>query len=340
MDGLGISLVTLAASSAAFVLGTQIGPIILHPRGLHFIARWVRLNRYGRFDARHRERMQSRTHREGGHLENGNVTTPIGSRVGSATTTGNTRHDQEVTNGALGNIDNAADRSVPLESQNGSPGHGETAGTSAHGNSQGYTNGNTQDKTKAEHNKQNTKPSDANSILHTISVEDLQPNYPAWLQLQLCLLFTLMWLATILIGIYIPKWRGIVSFSLIFSPLGVWLRFHLSRSNLRYESFPIGTFLANQLGTAILAMLIALQYTPVGRRDLVGCQIIQGIEDGFCGTLTTVSTFIVELKKLERKHAYRYAIASWIVGQLIMLIILGSVDFARGGLEQSKCAIR
>lgn len=340
MDGLGISLVTLAASSAAFVLGTQVGPVILHPRGLHFIARWVRLNRYGRFDARHRERIQSRTKSQSGRqLENGDVTTPVGneggSRMGNEGDPGDVggHHSHDASSGNARGI--PAHGTMPSQMQNGHTGNSDTAAGA---------NGNIDDKTKPakpEQNNQNTKPSDANSILHTISVEDLQPNYPAWLQLQLCLLFTLMWLATILISIYIPKWRGIVSFSLIFSPIGVWLRFHLSRFNLRYESFPIGTFLANQLGTAILAMLVALQYTPVGRRNLIGCQIIQGIEDGFCGTLTTVSTFIVELKKLERKHAYRYALSSWIVGQLFMLVILGSVDFARGGgLEQSKCAIR
>lgn len=255
MDGLGLSLVTLAASSGAFVLGTQIGPVILHPRGLHFIARWVRLNRYGRFSP---ERQLDSTSREKASYWD----------------------------------------SVP-------PSNGHA---------------------KADH-------------AHTIAAEDLKPNYPAWLQLQLCLVFTLMWLATILISVYIPKWRDIVSFALVMSPIGVWLRFHLARANLRYESFPLGTFLANTIGTALLAMLLALQYTP--GRSLLQCQMIQGLDDGFCGTLTTVSTFIVELKKLERKHAYRFAIVSWIAGQMMMLVVLGSVDFARkGGLMDSKCAVK
>ena len=256
MDGLGLTIVTLAASSGAFVLGTQVGPIILHPRGLHFIARWVRLNRYGRFSP---ERQLDTTPREKTTYSDGEP------------------------------------------SSNG--------------------------RCKTDHHA------------HTIAVEDLQPNYPAWLQLQLCLLFTLMWLATILISVYVPKWRGIVSFALVMSPIGVWLRFHLARANLRYDSFPLGTFLANTIGTALLGMFLALQYTP--GRSLLQCQMIQGLDDGFCGTLTTVSTFIVELKKLERKHGYRYAIVSWIAGQVLMLAILGSVDFARrGGLMDSKCAIR
>lgn len=270
MDGLGISVVTLAASSAAFVLGTQVGPFLLHPRIMHAIARGIRFNRYGRFSPEIRGEIAAR--------------------------------------------EKASHTSEQSSQANG------------HGNGK-LENG------KDTLQRTHTAPT------HTIAAEDLKPNYPAWVQLHLCLIFLLMWLASILVTVYVGKWRGIVSVALVMSPLGAWLRFHLSRSNLRYDAFPIGTFLANMLGTATLAMLLALQYTP--GRSLLQCQMMQGIEDGFDGTLTTVSTFIVELKKLERRHAYIYAIASWTVGQLLMLVILGSVQFAReGGLLDEKCAIR
>lgn len=268
MDGLGISLVTLAASSGAFVLGTQVGPIVLHPRGMHALARWVRFNRYGRFSPSSRKEIIAREKMS--HTENGS-------------------------------------------SMNGHP------------------NGHMQSGNSPVNIRSDTMHS------HTIAAEDPKPNYPAWVQLQLCLVFLLMWLATALITVYVSKWRGIASFALVFSPIGVWLRFHLSRSNLRYESFPVGTFIVNILGTAILAMLLALQYTP--DRNLLQCQVMQGIADGFCGTLTTVSTFMVELKKLERRHAWRYALLSWVGGQVFMLVILGSVDFARGGLMETKCGV-
>lgn len=266
MDGLGISIVTLGASSAAFVLGTQVGPYILHPTALHFIARWIRFNRYGRFSE---QRTGHSSEKQAMTLENG----PL-----------NDGHASEF-------------------------------------RPNGKTNG---DRRASQHS-------------HTIAAENLKANYPAWLQLQLVLLFLLMWLATILISIYVSKWRGIVMFALVLSPVGVWLRFELSQLNIKHPSFPLGTFLANQIGTAVLALLVALQFTP--DKTLLQCQIMQGLLDGFCGTLTTVSTFIVELKKLERRSAYVYALASWMVGQILMLVILGSVDFARGGLLEAKCAI-
>lgn len=335
MDGLGLSLVTLAASSAAFVLGTQVGPLILHHRVLHFIARWVRLNRYGRFSTGNQESQRTGSTRGGGgQLENGNVN-------GGAISMGNLNGG--IRNGHASNDHRSANGSPQLDNGSARSANSNITGSTANHTTHASTTqrqSNAQPSTKKQSDS-HTKPdtSDADSILHTISVEDLQPNYPAWLQFQFCTLFILMWLATILISIYVAKWRGIVSFALIFSPIGVWSRFFLSRFNSRYPSFPLGTFLANMLGTAILALLIVLQYKP--NRVLLQCQVMQGIGDGLCGTLTTVSTFIVEIKKLERKHAYSYAVGSWIIGQLLMLVIVGSVDFARrDGLLDSKCAIR
>lgn len=273
MDGLGISIITLAASSGAFVLGTQVGPVFLHPRMMHAIARWVRFNRHGRFNPQIRGEILARE---------------------------KASHPAEISVEATGHANGTNGR---MDNVKGTPERSDTA------------------------------------HMHTIAAEDLKPDYPAWVQVQLCLVFLLMWLASILITVYVGKWRGIVSFALVMSPLGAWLRFQLSRLNLRYDAFPIGTFMANMLGTAVLGMLLALQYTP--GKTLLQCQVIQGIEDGFCGTLTTVSTFIVELKKLERKHAYVYALVSWGVGQLLMLVILGSVQFARqDGLMIGRCAIR
>jgi len=140
-----------------------------------------------------------------------------------------------------------------------------------------------------------------------------------------------MWLAAILVAVYVPRWRGIVMFSIIFAPLGTWLRFYLSKLNTANPRFPWGTFLANIIGTAILAAILALQRT--GNRSLLQCQILQGWDEGFCGCLTTVSTFVMEVRKMDRAACYRYVFISWTAGQLIMLLILGTVDFQRGGLS-------
>lgn len=157
-------------------------------------------------------------------------------------------------------------------------------------------------------------------------------------QVAVILLFLLLWLVTILVCYYVPRWRGIVMFALIFSPFGVWTRFYLARLNPRLARFQLGTFAANTLGTIILATCVALQRANALNDNKLQCQVLQGIADGFCGCLTTVSTFVVELRKLDRKASYRYVLVSWTAGQLIMLVILGSVDFARGGLA-ARCGL-
>ncbi len=55
-------------------------------------------------------------------------------------------------------------------------------------------------------------------------------------------------------------------------------------------------------------------------RGLVGCQILDGIQDGFCGCATTVSTWVMDLKGLERRHAYIYGAAS--VGLRISALVI------------------
>lgn len=166
--------------------------------------------------------------------------------------------------------------------------------------------------------------------------------YPHWIHLSVIALFIGMWLASVLVCAYVPRWRGIVSFSLVFSPIGTWLRFYLSQLNPRYPRFPLGTFAANAFGTFILAGMVAAQYYDSGLRagSPVACQALQGISDGFCGCLTTVSTFVVEIRKLRRRDCYIYVLTSWTVGQLAMLVILGSTDFSKGIGAANKCTIK
>ncbi|KAH8599981.1 CrcB-like protein-domain-containing protein [Bisporella sp. PMI_857] len=145
------------------------------------------------------------------------------------------------------------------------------------------------------------------------------------------------WIGAIFLAIFPPDlnsrnaevWRGRAVFAMVFSPLGCLARFYASlKLNGKILSFPLGTFLVNIFGTAILGMSYDLQHVPLG--GIIGCQVLQGIQDGFCGCLTTVSTWVSELATLRRRHSYRYGTTSVIVALCFLIVIMGSMQWTRG----------
>lgn len=139
------------------------------------------------------------------------------------------------------------------------------------------------------------------------------------------------------IALWSPEtWRGPALFSLVFAPVGTLARFFLAlKLNSRIASFPLGTFVANVGGTMVLGMAFSLQHAPIvssrlGGGRAIGCQVLQGIMDGFCGSLTTVSTWVLELADLRRKHAYIYGSLSAAVGVCALIIEIGSLQWTRG----------
>lgn len=145
------------------------------------------------------------------------------------------------------------------------------------------------------------------------------------------------WAGAIVLAAVPPAdyWRGAAVFSLVLAPLGTLARFYLSLwlNGLR-PSFPLGTFAANVLGTAVLGMAWDLQRVPLG--GVVGCQVLQGVEDGFCGCLTTVSTWVAELAGLRRRHSWVYGSASVVVGFAVMVAIMGGLRWS-DGFAALKC---
>ncbi|KAK4540679.1 hypothetical protein LTR36_009010 [Oleoguttula mirabilis] len=140
------------------------------------------------------------------------------------------------------------------------------------------------------------------------------------------------WIGTVMLAIWAPhdKWRGEVVFAIVFAPVGCLLRFILSiKLNRKVRSFPLGTFTANILGTCVLGMSYDLQHSSAAR-SVVGCQVLQGIEDGFCGALTTVSTWVLELDTLRLHHAYFYGACSLFVATGLITAIMGSLRWTEG----------
>ncbi|TLS30415.1 hypothetical protein PpBr36_03633 [Pyricularia pennisetigena] len=153
------------------------------------------------------------------------------------------------------------------------------------------------------------------------------------------------WIAACLIAGFAPSevWRGQVLFALVFAPVGCLARFYLSLAlnGKLTPSFPVGTFTANILGTLVLAACWDVAHSGAG--GIIGCQVLQGIEDGFCGCLTTVSTWVAELVGLaakRRRDAYVYGVASVVAALAVAMAIMGGFRWSHGNLPQLLCLVR
>ncbi|RUP31129.1 P-loop containing nucleoside triphosphate hydrolase protein [Jimgerdemannia flammicorona] len=212
-----------------------------------------------------------------------------------------------------------------------------------------------------------------NAISHPVVLKLIPRGYfdirLDWKDVVIIVAGALVWGIPIVIAATLETQRRVL-LAAVFAPVGedhnsqgTLLRWHLSRYNTLYPTFPLGTFLANQLGTVVLAVLVLIKTGVTS--DYVSCEVIQGLADGFCGEcftawldrnrkymenllshslfssghivplyfagcLTTISTFTVEITTLRRRNAYKYAAASIVIGQLPMYLILGTWVWTRG----------
>jgi len=128
----------------------------------------------------------------------------------------------------------------------------------------------------------------------------------------------------IIIAFFFLESSQSIWFSCVFSPFGASLRYFLSSYNKKIPYFPLGTFVVNILGTIILSICFVLEaaYSLYTSQSIL-IHLIEGVATGFCGCLTTVSTFINELHSLGRSQAYIYAILSISAAQLSCLLTIG-----------------
>ncbi|KAL8868159.1 MAG: hypothetical protein Q9174_005171 [Haloplaca sp. 1 TL-2023] len=151
------------------------------------------------------------------------------------------------------------------------------------------------------------------------------------------------WVGAVIMTVWPPhdSWRGRALFSIVFTPLGCLVRFYISlHLNGRIKAFPMGTFVVNIFGTAVLGVFYDLQHLNLGSNGVgggvLGCQALQGMQDGFCGAATTVSTWVAELRGLRRRHAWVYGGISVCVGLGILVAIMGGVLWGKGW-ERTSC---
>eukprot|EP00127_Corallochytrium_limacisporum_P004024 Clim_evm73s156 gene=Clim_evmTU73s156 len=107
-----------------------------------------------------------------------------------------------------------------------------------------------------------------------------------------------------------------------FAPPGALLRWQLARFNNRSENFKWGTFAANILAVIVItaAQIINAEQleddVPSGaaKRD-----VVLGIIGGFCGSLSTISSFVHELHIMEPRPSFVYAAVTIAIAFLVML---------------------
>jgi CrcB protein len=128
--------------------------------------------------------------------------------------------------------------------------------------------------------------------------------------------------------------------ALLFSFPGTLTRYILSTLlNPVVPAFPLGTYAANSFGTALLGTIHVLQSTVNRPLSGASCTILQALADGYCGCLTTVSTFASELAVLRTAgHKYRYGLTTWATGQVILVCIFGALLWD-GSIQKNQTCV-
>jgi fluoride exporter len=140
------------------------------------------------------------------------------------------------------------------------------------------------------------------------------------------LLMIIAFLVSLILVIVLPlvldnSWV-FLTYTALLGIVGAYMRYFLSFLNPWNSDFPLGTFIANIVGTWFLALLTVLAKFNVSYSDHHIQAVLFALSYGFCGNLTTISTFVNELNNLPRKAGYIYGIVSTIVAQIGIICIL------------------
>jgi fluoride ion exporter CrcB/FEX len=173
------------------------------------------------------------------------------------------------------------------------------------------------------------------SILPNLPARRTAPKRTPLLDCVVILSGVLAYTAAMLVYFLCPHyWRHRAIFPILLAPPGAMLRYALSRLNtLRRVAgrFPLGTFTANMSATLIIAGVYAAQRRPASYGSSVRCDGLYALQQGFCGALSTVSTFAVELTTLPRRRwRWAYLWISVLLGHLFVVAVLGGVKWGEG----------
>ena len=106
------------------------------------------------------------------------------------------------------------------------------------------------------------------------------------------------------------------------APLGAWIRYAISPRNKRY-ALPWMTFAGNVAASAVaVAAYLGSMRGECSESTSSWSLALSGFVTGFCGALSTMSTFIGELHALGLESGTRYAAASILSSQILAWAML------------------
>jgi CrcB protein len=128
------------------------------------------------------------------------------------------------------------------------------------------------------------------------------------------------------------SWLRTLWLALLFAPFGCTLRWLLARLNYKLKGkwawAPVGTFSANMLGTAIstASYIVSVKVELTSWESAINSAVVSG----FCGALSTVSTFVTEIVQYlevfpESVQAYTYAVGTLVSGVVLVIALYGWV---------------
>ena len=136
-------------------------------------------------------------------------------------------------------------------------------------------------------------------------------------------IFVGVWLVLTVLVVALPyllQRRDLLFIGLL-ATLGTYVRWHISPLNSAFQKFKLGTFLVNVAGSWLLEGVVCMKELYAER--VLARDLLMGVASGFCGCLTTVSTFAVELSSLPLLSSYVYAFSSIVLAQVGMILVRG-----------------
>ncbi|XP_057821503.1 uncharacterized protein LOC131034124 isoform X2 [Cryptomeria japonica] len=146
-------------------------------------------------------------------------------------------------------------------------------------------------------------------------------------------IFGILWVGSLLLSLFnfISHHEKKLWIACVVGPFGVWIRWFMARLNGKgigaqkhFKWLPIGTLLTNLIASIIMASLSIVHLMV---KDHTKKIVIEGLQLGFLGCMSTVSTFVVEVQAMHQSnHSWRAYI--YILVSILPAFIFGTLIYS------------